>query len=94
MAAPAIASDEAAAERLTPDAKARQEAEPENFWVEMRNILALSIVLALGIRHFVAEARYIPSESMLPTLEVNDRLIVEKMSYRFREPGRGDVVVA
>ncbi len=65
----------------------------ENFWIELRNILVLSIVLAFGIRHFVAEARYIPSESMLPTLEVNDRLIVEKMSYRFREPKRGDVVV-
>ncbi len=71
----------------------RREDEPENFWVELRNILVLSIVLALGIRHFVAEARYIPSESMLPTLEINDRLIVEKMSYRFREPTRGDVVV-
>lgn len=65
----------------------------ENFWVELRNILVLSVVLAFGIRHFVAEARYIPSESMLPTLEVNDRLIVEKVSYRFREPQRGDVVV-
>ncbi|MEO0407093.1 MAG: signal peptidase I, partial [Cyanobacteria bacterium P01_A01_bin.135] len=73
--------------------KVQKEPEPENFWVEMRNILVLSIALALGIRHFVAEARYIPSESMLPTLEVNDRLIVEKMSYRFREPTRGDVVV-
>ncbi len=65
----------------------------ENFWVELRNILVLSVVLAFGIRHFVAEARYIPSESMLPTLEINDRLIVEKVSYRFREPQRGDVVV-
>lgn len=65
----------------------------ENFWVELRNILVLSVFLAFGIRTFVAEARYIPSESMLPTLEVNDRLIVEKVSYRFREPRRGDVVV-
>jgi len=70
-----------------------KEPEPENFWVEMRNILVLSIALAFGIRHFVAEARYIPSESMLPTLEINDRLIIEKMSYRFRQPTRGDVVV-
>ncbi|MEM9452493.1 MAG: signal peptidase I [Cyanobacteria bacterium P01_E01_bin.6] len=72
-----------------------EQAQPpaENFWIELRNILILSIVLAFGIRHFIAEARYIPSESMLPTLEVNDRLIVEKISYRFREPQRGDVVV-
>ncbi len=55
--------------------------------------IGLSIVLALGIRTFVAEARYIPSESMVPTLEVNDRLIVEKISYHFNPPRRGDIVV-
>ena len=48
---------------------------------------------SLGIRTYIAEARYIPSESMLPTLEVNDRLIVEKLGYRFSSPKRGDVVV-
>lgn len=67
--------------------------EPENFFVEFAKILLLSIFLALGIRHFVAEARFIPSGSMLPTLEIDDRLIVEKMTYRFRDPERGDVVV-
>jgi signal peptidase I len=65
----------------------------ENPWVEGIKTVGLSIVLALGIRHFVAEARYIPSESMLPTLEVNDRLIVEKVSYHFNDPQRGDIVV-
>ena len=96
-AAPSAVPSESVEDKATEDKavedKVTKEPEPENFWVEMRNILALSIILALGIRHFVAEARYIPSESMLPTLEVNDRPIVEKMSYRFREPTRGDVVV-
>jgi signal peptidase I len=41
----------------------------------------------------VAEARFIPSESMLPTLEVGDRLIVEKVTYRLHAPERGDIVV-
>jgi signal peptidase I len=53
----------------------------------------LSGVLALGIRSFVAEARYIPSGSMLPTLQINDRLIIDKLSYEFRSPQRGDIVV-
>lgn len=67
--------------------------QPENPWVEGLKTIGLSVILALGIRQFVAEARYIPSESMLPTLEVNDRLIVEKVSYHFTQPDRGDIVV-
>jgi signal peptidase I len=49
--------------------------------------------LALGIRTFIAEARYIPSGSMLPTLQINDRLIIDKISYDFTSPQRGDIVV-
>ncbi|HEY9740438.1 MAG TPA: signal peptidase I [Coleofasciculaceae cyanobacterium] len=65
----------------------------ENPWVEGLKTIVLSGVLAFGIRSFVAEARYIPSGSMLPTLQINDRLIIDKISYNFREPGRGDIVV-
>jgi signal peptidase I len=64
-----------------------------NPWVEALQTIGLSIVLALGIRHFVAEARYIPSGSMEPTLQINDRLVVEKISYYFNPPERGDIVV-
>jgi signal peptidase I len=65
----------------------------ENPLWEIVKTVATAAVLALGIRTFVAEARYIPSESMVPTLEINDRLIIEKVSYHFQEPKRGDVVV-
>ncbi|MGD1853546.1 MAG: signal peptidase I [Leptolyngbyaceae cyanobacterium] len=65
----------------------------QNPWVEGLQTIGLSVALALGIRQFVAEARYIPSESMKPTLLVNDRLVIEKLSYRFQEPQRGDIVV-
>ena len=61
--------------------------------VEGLQTLGLSIVLALGIRTFVAEARYIPSGSMEPTLEINDRLVVEKISYHLNPPQRGDIIV-
>lgn len=61
--------------------------------VEVLKTLALSAVLAVGVRQFVAEARYIPSESMLPTLKVDDRLMIEKLTYRFREPKRGEIIV-
>lgn len=65
----------------------------ENIGVELVKTLLLSGVLALGIRQFVAEARYIPSGSMLPTLQINDRLIVDKVSYYLNKPKRGDIVV-
>lgn len=65
----------------------------ENPWLEAFKTLALSAVLAFGIRTFVAEARYIPSGSMLPTLEIDDRLIIEKISKHFRQLERGDIVV-
>lgn len=65
----------------------------EHPWVETLKTIGLSVVLALGVRSFVADSRYIPSGSMLPTLQINDRLIIDKLSYRFSDPVRGDVVV-
>ena len=65
----------------------------ENPIVEIIKTLGTATILAFGIRTFVAEARYIPTSSMEPTLEINDRLIIEKVSYRLRSPQRGDVVV-
>jgi signal peptidase I len=53
----------------------------------------LSTVVAIGIRLLIAEARYIPAKSMQPTLAVGDRLIIDKLTYRFREPKRGDIIV-
>ena len=53
-------------------------------------VLALAFLL---IRPFVAQAFYIPSESMENTLLTKDRLIVNKFQYRFQEPQRGNVVV-
>jgi signal peptidase I len=65
----------------------------ENVWLEGAKTLGLSLVLAFGIRTFVAEARYIPSGSMEPTLQVNDHLLIDKLSYDFSSPKRGDIVV-
>jgi len=55
--------------------------------------VVLGAILAIVIRQFVAEARYIPSGAMQPTLQVNDRLIINKLAYRFHGPARGDIVV-
>ncbi len=42
---------------------------------------------------FVARTYYIPSGSMLPTLQIHDVLLVDKFEYRFRHPNEGDIVV-
>ncbi|MDV3002105.1 MAG: Signal peptidase I T [Chroococcopsis gigantea SAG 12.99] len=65
----------------------------ENPWIEGLKTVVTAGILAVGIRTFVAEARYIPSSSMEPTLQINDRLIIEKVGYHFRDPQRGDIVV-
>ncbi len=55
--------------------------------------ILLAVLLSLAIRTYVAEARWIPSESMLPTLRIGDHLIIEKISYKFGAIDRGDIVV-
>ncbi len=57
-------------------------------------ILALCLVFMFGVvRPFVVEALRIPSESMVPTLEVGDRVLVNKFIYRFEDIGRGDLTL-
>ncbi|MEM9948027.1 MAG: signal peptidase I [Cyanobacteria bacterium P01_D01_bin.36] len=53
----------------------------------------LSLVLALSVRTFVAEARYIPSDTMQPAVQIDDRIFVNKFVYRYQAPERGDVIV-
>jgi signal peptidase I len=65
----------------------------DNPWTETFKTIGLSVFLAFGFRTFVAQAFYIPSGSMLPTLQIDDKLIVDKISYRFANPVRGDIVV-
>jgi signal peptidase I len=57
-------------------------------------ILLVSFALVFGfVRPFVMEAFWIPSGSMIPTLEIGDRVLVNKFIYRFTEPNRGDIIV-
>lgn len=68
----------------------------KGFWQSQREnfqILGIALIMALLIRFFIAEPRYIPSDSMVPTLEIGDRLVVEKVSYYWRSPERGEIVV-
>ena len=56
-------------------------------------LLILLTFFVSSCRSFLAEPRYIPSGSMLPGLQINDRLIIEKLSLKNSLPKRGDIVV-
>ena len=64
----------------------------KSFLKEWGLLILLTFVVS-SCRSFFAEPRYIPSGSMLPELQINDRLIIEKYSLKNKEPKRGDIVV-
>lgn len=61
--------------------------------IEWGIILLVVVLSTVVLRTFVVQSFYIPSGSMLPTLQIGDRIIVDKLSYRFHDPQRGDIVV-
>ncbi len=63
------------------------------WYVEVTVLVVLAVVLALVIKTFLIQAFYIPSPSMHPTLVENDRVLVNRLVYRFHPPRRGDVIV-
>lgn len=65
----------------------------KNKATEIPVLVFLAFAIAILIKTFLVQAFYIPSTSMLPTLRTGDRVLVEKLSYRFTDPDRGDVVV-
>jgi signal peptidase I len=61
--------------------------------IEWVAIIAAALVVAIVIKTFLFQAFYIPSESMEPTLRPNDRVLVNKLSYKMHAIHRGDIVV-
>ncbi|MGI8577250.1 MAG: signal peptidase I [Nocardioidaceae bacterium] len=75
------------------ESRGRQVKAQQPLWKETLLLLLTAIVLALIIKTFFVQAFYIPSGSMENTLKINDRILVEKVSYWFGDIQRGDVVV-
>jgi signal peptidase I len=61
--------------------------------VEAVIIVAAAFVLALLIQQFIVKPYTIPSPSMEPTLGLGDRVLVDRLSYHFRSPKPGDIIV-
>ncbi len=67
--------------------------ERRSFLRELPVLIVIALVLALLIKAFLVQAFYIPSGSMEHTLEIRDRVLVNKVVYRFRDIHRGEIVV-
>jgi signal peptidase I len=82
-----------------PDATAdqgRRAADPQRSrrWIaELVGVVVVALVIALVLRTFVVATYSIPSGSMEPTLQIGDRIVVDKLSYHLHGVGRGDIIV-
>jgi signal peptidase I len=61
--------------------------------IELVTIVVVALGLALGIQAFLVKPFRIPSESMVPTLEIGQRVLVDRLTKNFSDYGRGDVLV-
>jgi signal peptidase I len=61
--------------------------------VELVVIVGIALGLALGIQAFLVKPYRIPSESMVPTLEIGQRVLVNRIGNRFSDPHVGEIVV-
>ena len=77
----------------TPPPKKEKKQKKSSFWRELPILIGVAIVVAVVVRAFVLQTFYIPSESMENTLNIYDRVLVNKLVYDFRDPHRGEVVV-
>ncbi|MFC4906272.1 signal peptidase I [Actinomadura gamaensis] len=86
----ADAPDDEKSEESDSSAKKRKKG---SFFKELPILIGVALVLALVIKAFVVQAFYIPSGSMENTLQIGDRVLVNKVVYHTRDIARGDVVV-
>jgi signal peptidase I len=64
-----------------------------SFWRELPILLGVAVLVAVLVRTFVLQTFFIPSPSMEHTLNIDDRVLVNKLVYDFRSPERGEIVV-
>jgi signal peptidase I len=86
-------TDEQRAQRVAVgDAKAER-VDRHHAMVEWVVIVVVALVAALLIKTFAIQAFYIPTPSMVPALEPNDRVLVNKLAYDFHPVHEGDIIV-
>jgi signal peptidase I len=76
-----------------PSTEGARKGRRRSFWRELPILIAISLVLAVVIKTYFFQVFWIPSGSMENTLQINDRVLVNKLVYHFRGIERGDIVV-
>jgi signal peptidase I len=84
---------EAEPEKDVPAAPTKKKKSWTHQLAELPLLILFAFIIAVIIKTFLAQAFFIPSESMVPTLRIGDRVLVEKVSYRLGAPERGQVIV-
>lgn len=69
------------------------EIQREESWWELIRFAIIVLIIAIGVRVFVAQPFIVSGASMVPTFEDKNYLIIDEVSYRFSKPARGDVIV-
>ena len=64
-----------------------------SFIFEILKVVILAVIIVLPIRYFIFQPFFVQGISMEPTFQDGDYLIIDEITYRFREPGRGEVIV-
>lgn len=67
--------------------------EVKSFFFETIKVVILSLIVIVGIRSFVMQPFFVSGQSMEPNFHDGDYLIVDEVSYRFRDPERGDTII-
>ena len=70
-----------------------EKSDPKKFFLELFKFAAIALLIVVPVRTYVAQPFVVSGASMEPTFDSGEYLVVDELSYRFREPARGDVVI-
>jgi len=91
--APGAAQASQKAQESQDDQSPRKKRKARSFWRELPLLIVIALAIALLIKSFVVQAFFIPSSSMENTLDIGDKVLVNKLVYHFRSIQPGDIVV-
>ena len=65
----------------------------QRFFLDLLQVVVIAFILSMAVRTYVVEARIVPTESMVPTIQVGDRLMFDKLFYRISDLKRQDIIM-